>query len=288
MTYVATETQRTASVRRFGEVDWDFPDQLSESLFSDIHWHPCRFPSQIPAVAIGRLTALGDAVLDPFVGSGTTLVEAQRLGRVSVGIDINPIACLVAQAKTLPADARRIAAFVASTKARLMTRWDEIEIQPAPSTVQLKKWYTPATSADLQRVWGCVQSHLGPFSPLLRIAFSAILLPACRETRHWGYICDNSTPKSERERDVRRLFCDVLDKLARAYKNREIQQLGILGECHILEGDAATVLKTLPDRSFSCFVTSPPYFGVTDYVKAQRLPMDWFVLEIKPCRSLEM
>jgi DNA modification methylase len=288
MTDAATETPRTASVRRFGEVDWDFPDQQSESPFSDIHWHPCRFPSQIPAVAIGRLTAIGDAVLDPFVGSGTTLVEAQRLGRGSVGIDINPIACLVAQAKTLPADARQVAAFAASTKARVMTRWDEIEIRPAPTAVQLTKWYTPTTRADLQRLWGCIHSYHGPFNVLLRMAFSAILLSACREIRHWGYVCDNSSPKSDRERDVRRLFCDVLDKFAFAYKNREAQQTGVPGQCRILEGDAATVLKSLPDRSFSCFVTSPPYFGVTDYVKAQRLSMEWFGFEIEPSRKIEI
>jgi DNA modification methylase len=288
MTDAATETRRTASVRRFGEVDWDFPAQLSESPFSDIHWHPCRFPSQIPAVAIGRLTEVGDAVLDPFVGSGTTLVEAQRLGRRSVGIDINPIACLVAQAKTMPNDARQVAAFVASAKARIMTRWQEIESRSAPTTVQLDKWYTPATNADLQRLWGYIHSNRSSFNILLRSAFSAILLPACRETRHWGYVCDNSNPKSDRERDVRRLFCDVLDKLAYAYKHREAQQIGSLGQCEVREGDASAVLKTLPDRCFSCFVTSPPYFGVADYVKAQRLSMEWFGLEIEPSRQVEI
>src|SRR5271157_3438189 len=82
----AGEGRHRASMRRLREIDWDFPSQPSESAFSSLHWHPCRFPSQIPAIAVARLTSPGDTVLDPFMGSGTTLVEAQRLGRRSTGI----------------------------------------------------------------------------------------------------------------------------------------------------------------------------------------------------------
>src|SRR5688572_125646 len=71
-------------------VDWDFAGEYSESLFSSIHWHPSRFASQIPATLIGLLSLPGESVLDPFVGSGTTLVEAQRLNRPSIGVDLNP------------------------------------------------------------------------------------------------------------------------------------------------------------------------------------------------------
>jgi DNA modification methylase len=288
MTSLAVETPRAASVRRFDEVDWDFPDQLSESPFSDLHWHPCRFPSQIPAVVIGRFTAPGDAILDPFVGSGTTVVEAQRLGRPSVGVDVNPIACLVTRAKTLNLEAREISQFLRSARTRLLTQWDRIESSLAPASVQKDKWYTRATQRSLERLWGFVLSHNGQYKVLLRTAFSAILLPACREIRHWGYVCDNSTPKANRERDVRELFCNMLERFEHAYVNRDSRKMGTIGDCSIHQGDAATVLDSLPDRSFSCFITSPPYFGVTDYVKAQRLSMEWLELDIEPARLLEI
>src|SRR6266852_1394429 len=93
---------------RLRNIDWDFPGSLSESPFSAIHWHPARFASQVPASLIGLLSQPGDLVLDPFMGSGTTLVEAQRLGRRSIGIDLNPIACLMVRAKTLPYSIERI------------------------------------------------------------------------------------------------------------------------------------------------------------------------------------
>jgi DNA modification methylase len=285
---VDIHTSRSASVRRFSEVDWDFPAQLSESRFSDIHWHPCRFPSQIPSIIIGRLTRAGDTVLDPFLGSGTTLVEAQLLGRRGIGIDLNPVACLVARAKTLPASENEIRKTIASVVARITTRWDELRAAPAPSTVQLSKWYTPATRIGLRKLWGFVEDYRGSFQEIFKSAFSATLLPACREDRHWGYICDNSTPKSNRERNVRVIFCDILNKYAQAYEDRAANAAGSFLACDIYEGNALDVLATIPARSVDCLITSPPYFGVADYVKAQRLSMEWFSLEIEPVRRLEI
>ena len=115
-----------------------------------------------------------------------------------------------------------------------------------------------------------------------------MLLPACRETRHWGYICDNSWPQADRERDVRDLFCGVLDNWLRAYETREARGVGTLGQCEVIEGDATSAVSALPDCSFTCFVTSPPYFGVTDYVKAQRLSMEWFEHDIEPSCLIEI
>jgi DNA modification methylase len=280
--------RRSASVRRFKEIDWDFPDQFSDSAFSDLHWHPCRFPSQIPALVIGRLTSAGDAILDPFSGSGTTLVEAQRLGRDAVGIDINPVSSLMAKAKTLSSSAAEVAAFTASVTNTLYTRWNEIEPMAAPASVQKSKWYTKKTIAALERLWGYLHLRRTKFDVLLRASFSAVLLPACRETRHWGYICDNSQPKSDRERDVRELFRDVLDKWVKAYSFRETHRGESLGACEVIEGDAASTLATFRENSFTCFVTSPPYFGVADYVKSQRLSMEWFEYDIEPSRLLEI
>lgn len=53
------------------------------------HWHPAPFPPEIPRRLIELYTYLGDTVLDPFSGSGTTVQVAQRLGRVGIGCDLN-------------------------------------------------------------------------------------------------------------------------------------------------------------------------------------------------------
>jgi DNA methylase len=66
----------------------------------DFYRYPARFAPQFAAAAIQAFSQPGDLVLDPFLGGGTTLVEAQRLGRRSVGYDINPLATFVSEAKT--------------------------------------------------------------------------------------------------------------------------------------------------------------------------------------------
>jgi site-specific DNA-methyltransferase (adenine-specific) len=55
--------------------------------------HPAPFPEELPRRLIKLYSYPGDLVLDPFSGSGTTLVAAKRLGRASVGVEINPAFC---------------------------------------------------------------------------------------------------------------------------------------------------------------------------------------------------
>lgn len=58
--------------------------------------HPVAFPIEIPLRAIAATTELGDIALDPFMGSGTTLVAAKALGRRAIGIEIEERYCEVA------------------------------------------------------------------------------------------------------------------------------------------------------------------------------------------------
>ncbi len=293
---------KARSISRLARIDWDFAGTFSESLFSAIHWHPGRFASQLPASLIGVLSSPGDVILDPFVGSGTTLVESQRLGRPSVGIDLNPISCLMASAKTLS---------ISSTKVR-PTLQGLVEDSTAligvqqqlggpnslrnyvPETVQAAKWYTPTVLKHLASLWGLIETYKGIKRKLAKAAFSAILLKVCRETRHWGYVCDNSAPKDEYEGDVLREYLQTLDRLRIAYEERDVDVMFRFGtvegipEASVICGSTIDRLRAIPSESIDLVVTSPPYFGVCDYVKAQRLSMEWFGLEIEPLRLREI
>jgi len=59
-------------------------------------WHPTEKPVELVAQFIDLTTWVGDTVLDPFMGSGTTLVAAKRLGRKAIGIEIEEKYCEIA------------------------------------------------------------------------------------------------------------------------------------------------------------------------------------------------
>jgi hypothetical protein len=82
---------------------WDFADlgikDTQDSTHFFHHW-TAKFIPQIPRRVIEMYARPGDLILDPFMGCGTTLVEAARLGHDSWGTDINPLAVKIARAKT--------------------------------------------------------------------------------------------------------------------------------------------------------------------------------------------
>jgi hypothetical protein len=83
-------------------IDWDFSDYSSSQFPVDInsmHWYPGIFVPHIPSILIETLSSVGDLVLDPFSGAGCTPIEASRLNRRFIGVDRNPYAVKIAQAK---------------------------------------------------------------------------------------------------------------------------------------------------------------------------------------------
>jgi DNA modification methylase len=290
------------SISRLKRIDWDFSGIQSESAFSAVHWYPCRFVSQIPAAFIGTLSEPGDLVLDPFAGSGTTLVEAQRLGRRSIGVDLNPIACAAARAKTLASYSRSIARSIESLENDVHEILDEgllaahaLDIGTEfPVGVQHSKWYTRRVFRDLRKLWNLIRTDRGNRADISVAAFSAILLKVCRETRHWGYVCDNTTPKSDHEGNVEAEFIATVSRFRYAYEQRDRELLARFGENYViassevLHGDSRTSLESVAESSVDLVVTSPPYYGVSDYIKAQRLSMEWFGFEIEPFRREEI
>lgn len=60
--------------------------------------HSAAFPQSLPEWFIKLFSDPGDTVLDPFVGSGTTLKAAHELGRNSIGIDLSREYCDMAEA----------------------------------------------------------------------------------------------------------------------------------------------------------------------------------------------
>jgi hypothetical protein len=104
-THVSWERPASAGLRgtaelstRLDQINWDFVERLGPSPLEGVHPYPAKFIGDIPRSLIETIgVPPNTVVLDPFCGSGATLVESQRLGYEAIGIDLNPIACLISR-----------------------------------------------------------------------------------------------------------------------------------------------------------------------------------------------
>lgn len=93
--------------------------------------YPARFSPQFARTVIEAFTSKGDLVMDPFVGGGTTVVEAIRIGRACIGSDINELALFISKVKSTVLGRSELGllkswfpSFKASLKLNQSTRFD--------------------------------------------------------------------------------------------------------------------------------------------------------------------
>lgn len=87
---------------------WTAGQRQAHSLH-EVSYRAC-FKPQLPRFFIQRLTQPGDVVYDPFMGRGTTLLEAALMGRVPWGCDINPLSPILVRPRLEPPDIKAVSA----------------------------------------------------------------------------------------------------------------------------------------------------------------------------------
>ena len=85
---------------------WTSKQRASHSLH-EVSYRAC-FKPQLPRFFIDRFTTPGDVVYDPFMGRGTTVLEAALAGRTPAGCDINPLSAMLAQPRLSPPTAEEV------------------------------------------------------------------------------------------------------------------------------------------------------------------------------------
>ena len=106
-----TEVTERNGIPRFTNEFWT-SGQRKASRLHEVSYRAC-FKPQLPAFFIERLTRPGDAVYDPFMGRGTTPLQAALMGRRPVGSDINPLSAMLLSPRLAPPSLGEIAARLA-------------------------------------------------------------------------------------------------------------------------------------------------------------------------------
>jgi hypothetical protein len=97
---VASDAGTSVRVNTFTNEFWTAKQRAAHSLH-EISYRAC-FKPQLPRFFIERLTRPGDIVYDPFMGRGTTLVEAALMGRCPYGCDVNPLSAVLCGPRLRP------------------------------------------------------------------------------------------------------------------------------------------------------------------------------------------
>src|SRR5688572_21144359 len=134
---VAEFDGRTVSVPVFVNEFWTSRQRAAHSLH-EVSYRAC-FKPQLPRFFIERLTRPGDTVYDPFMGRGTTVLEAALLGRIPVGCDVNPLSRVLVEPRLRPPT-------LAAVEARLATvEWHQTGTLPE----DLLTFYHPETLGEI-------------------------------------------------------------------------------------------------------------------------------------------
>lgn len=88
---------QTETATSLTQINWDFTVVKTNHSTHGLHPYPAKYIPQIPAALIEELSNPQDSVADIFCGSRTTLVEALASSRNGVGVNANPLACLISK-----------------------------------------------------------------------------------------------------------------------------------------------------------------------------------------------
>jgi hypothetical protein len=298
----------TTKGRSFGGAALEVPTFVNEfwtarqrqaSSLHEVSYRAC-FKPQLPRFFIERLTTCGETVYDPFMGRGTTPVEAALLGRVPAGCDINPLSAVLTRPRLLPPTMEEIANRLASLHLdRPSDEPEELLAFYHPDVLRgissLKRYFLERQSAgnlDAADEWirmvalNRLTGHSNGF-------FSVYTLPPNQAV----------SVKSQRKINERRQQVPPVRDIGRIILKKSRQLLGdvdvevrsvleaLAGKACLVTGPSEKV-PAVASGSVSLVVTSPPFLDIVQYdtdnwLRCWFLGLDSRKVQITMLRKLE-
>ncbi|MBV6438454.1 MAG: hypothetical protein EPGJADBJ_00078 [Saprospiraceae bacterium] len=246
------------------QVDWDFERSVPSDLHG-VHPYPARFIPEIPRAILKNLPRPGESLIfDPFCGSGVTLTEAQRAGYPSLGVDINPIACLISRVKTDPLPTNfqstaeqivRVANF-ASGKTNI------------PEIPNLDHWFKKDIQEAVTRLLTQISTVQElPLQDALRFCLSAILVKISNQDSDTRYASVNKKMTCS---DVFSQYLLTVEKLVKA-KQSQITHV----PATVLQANSLHLTDADVPGKIGLVITSPPYPNAYEYWLYHKYRMWW-------------
>jgi DNA methylase len=280
----------------YGRLDLDLswseaqlPERERTKHVHRLHPYLGKFVPQLVGALLERYVRPHGRVLDPFAGSGTTLVQCLESGRHAVGVDVAAFNCLLMRVKTERHDLDALRRDLLSAHAKAAA-FEAEEVVPAGASPFVRAWYAPRAASELlhfRRVADGAES-----SDVLRIVLARAARSA-RRTTHFDldfprapqlgpYWCHKHRrtcrPVEEARRFLLRYALDTLERIE-TFAAVRAPDVG----ASVLHGDARTLDLGGP---FDGVITSPPYPGLIEYHEQHRYAYELLGLEKRQADEL--
>ena len=264
----------------------ELPERVRTKHVHRLHPYHGKFIPQLVEVLLGRYFERGDHVLDPFAGSGTTLVQALESGLDATGVDIAAFNCLLMRVKTAPYDLAELGEELRDVAARV----DSLPRRGPRTSGYLRRWYEPRAAAELLGFRELIPGYR--HGDVLRVILSRAArsarraahfdLEAPKEPQRGEYWCHKHRrtcrPVDSAGRFLRRYTLDTRTRIDEFAQIRDPER-----EATVLHGDARGLVFTGP---YDGILTSPPYPGLIDYHEQHRYAYE--LLELDDRREREI
>jgi DNA modification methylase len=246
------------------------------------HKYPAKFIPQIPKWAINKYLSgsKNKNILDPFCGSGTTLVEGILAGYNTIGIDIDPLSAMISKVKTTRLYEKEL---------KVISEWLVKEIKTKrkgkfkPDCETIEHWFTNDAIIKLSIIRTLINQIPEKFGnskkvkdvqDFLLICFSSIIRKVSNadDESQKTYV---SHTKIKEPKEVTSLFLSQLN----LFSDRAIKfatSTSSQSKCKIIVSSSADSLeKKLKGKKIDLVVTSPPYIKAIDYIYNQMVELFW-------------
>jgi hypothetical protein len=281
-------TQEAIYAELDADLSWsesDLPERVRTKHVHRLHPYLGKFIPQLVEELLHRHVTAGGRVLDPFAGSGTTLVQSLESGLDSTGVDIASFNCLLMEVKTRHYNLFRLEHDVRDA----LARFERGEGTAAKPSGFVREWFAPAAAAELLAFRSLVGDY--EHADVLRIVLARAARSARRTTHfdldfpktpqlepYWCYKHRRECkPVEHAGHFVRRYTLDTLARL------KEFARVRNKRDATVLHGDARELEL---GSQFDAVITSPPYPGLIDYHEQHRYAYELLGLDDRREREL--
>lgn len=256
------------------------------------HDYPATMVPKLPDLFLNVITKYTEVsnLYDPFIGSGTTLVEGIRHDIDSTGVDLNPLAVLMSKVKTRKLDKNKLAEYYQIVSNGIKEGRRNVESGKEKLTLPTFKnidyWYKPYIKQDLE----IIREQI--FKQITEKVYLEFFLLAFSETVRYVSNTRNSEFKMYRmpenalvkwQPNVFGKFFDVLNRNIELNDKLRVPK----AKAHVILGSA--IKTNLPDNSFDLLITSPPYGDsktTVAYGQFSRTSLQWLNLKEMPASEV--